>query len=237
MGFHRYRYGYSQKYPQVTMMFTSHNGITLCHMCNINSLCVPDSCTTTHYIPLDRSHHLNVKDDPTTIKKYNTHSLPLQTHLEIMAQGREVDMANTTADANRLSTKYGVKGVPLLSHLSSLTFPTSFPFDFMHLIYKNLLKNLIQLWTGQFKGLDEGDGSYEFNPKVWEAIGTATAAPREGPRVHTDSRREDAGLRAQMGQAGRGIVADEFSFARRMHKIRGIYDRILGRGESLCCSQ
>ena len=46
----------------------------------------------------------------------------------------------------------------------------------MHLIYKNLLKNLIQLWTEQFKGLNEGDRSYEFNPKVWEAIGAATAA-------------------------------------------------------------
>lgn len=47
---------------------------------------------------------------------------------------------------------------------------------------------------------------------------------------------KDAGLRAQMGQAGRGIVAEEFSFARRMRKVRGIYDRVLGRGESLCCA-
>ena len=37
-------------------------------------------------------------------------------------------------------------------------------------------KNLISLWTGAFKGLDEGSGSYEFNPKVWEAIGAASAA-------------------------------------------------------------
>jgi hypothetical protein len=160
----------------MVMRMKGHNGITPCHMCNIKGLHVPDSRATTHYVPLDRSRYPNVKDDPTAVKKYNTHSLPLRTHLKIMAQGREVDMANTTADANRLSTKYGVKGVPLLSHLSSLTFPTLFPFDFMHLIYKNLLKNLIQLWTGQFKGLDEGDGSYEFNPKVWEAIGTATTA-------------------------------------------------------------
>lgn len=46
----------------------------------------------------------------------------------------------------------------------------------MHLIYKNLLKNLILLWTGEFKGLDEGQGSYQLKPKVWEAIGIATAA-------------------------------------------------------------
>lgn len=46
----------------------------------------------------------------------------------------------------------------------------------MHLIFENLIKNLILLWTGQFKGLNEGSGSYELNPGVWEAIGAATAA-------------------------------------------------------------
>jgi len=46
----------------------------------------------------------------------------------------------------------------------------------MHLIYKNVLKNLVLLWTGQFKGLSEGTGDYKLAPKVWEAIGTATAA-------------------------------------------------------------
>ncbi|KAF8152496.1 hypothetical protein B0H34DRAFT_784591 [Crassisporium funariophilum] len=46
----------------------------------------------------------------------------------------------------------------------------------MHLIYKNLVKNLVLLWTGNFKHLDEGTGSYELNPTVWEALGVATAA-------------------------------------------------------------
>jgi len=46
----------------------------------------------------------------------------------------------------------------------------------MHLIFENVIKNLVLLWTGKFKGLDEGNGSYEFHPKVWEAIGAATAA-------------------------------------------------------------
>jgi hypothetical protein len=32
------------------------------------------------------------------------------------------------------------------------------------------------LWTGNFKDLDEGPESYQFNPTVWEAIGSATAA-------------------------------------------------------------
>ncbi|THU76673.1 hypothetical protein K435DRAFT_824523 [Dendrothele bispora CBS 962.96] len=46
----------------------------------------------------------------------------------------------------------------------------------MHLIYENVLMVLIMLWTGTFKGLDQGTGSYELNPTVWEGIGAATAA-------------------------------------------------------------
>ncbi|KAF9546385.1 hypothetical protein CPC08DRAFT_738550 [Agrocybe pediades] len=45
----------------------------------------------------------------------------------------------------------------------------------MHLIYENLISNLILFWTGTFKGLDQGTGSYELLPTVWEAIGKATA--------------------------------------------------------------
>ncbi|KAI0057071.1 hypothetical protein BV25DRAFT_1872566 [Artomyces pyxidatus] len=46
----------------------------------------------------------------------------------------------------------------------------------MHLIWENTIKNLVLLWTGPFKGLDEGTGSYQLPRSVWDAIGVATAA-------------------------------------------------------------
>lgn len=46
----------------------------------------------------------------------------------------------------------------------------------MHLIYENLIKNLILLWTGKFKDINEGSGSHKLAPHVWEAIGAPTAA-------------------------------------------------------------
>ena len=46
----------------------------------------------------------------------------------------------------------------------------------MHLIWENLIPNLVLLWTGGFNGLDEGSGEYQFEKGVWEAIGMATAA-------------------------------------------------------------
>jgi hypothetical protein len=45
----------------------------------------------------------------------------------------------------------------------------------MHLIWKNLLKNLILHWTGEFKGLDDGKESYQLSKAVWKAIGEKTA--------------------------------------------------------------
>ena len=153
----------------MVMQMKGHNGLTPCHMCHIQGLRVPGSKATTHYVPLDRSHHPQVQGHSSAIAQYDPSNLPLRTHEQFMEQAQEVQTASINADAEWQSKQYGIKGVPLLSYLSSLKFPTSLPYDFMHLIYENLLKILISLWTGAFKGLDEGSGSYEFNPKVWEA--------------------------------------------------------------------
>ena len=94
----------------------------------------------------------------------------------MLQQAQMVQDAPSNAEAIRRSKTFGIKGVPALSYLKSLSFPLSFPYDFMHLIWENTIPNLILLWTGEFKGLDEGVEDYQFSPKVWEAIGTATAA-------------------------------------------------------------
>jgi hypothetical protein len=46
----------------------------------------------------------------------------------------------------------------------------------MHLIWENLIPNLVSLWTADFKGLDQGRESYQLQRSVWEAIGEATAS-------------------------------------------------------------
>ncbi|CCO36849.1 hypothetical protein BN14_10996 [Rhizoctonia solani AG-1 IB] len=52
----------------------------------------------------------------------------------------------------------------------------SFPYDFMHLIYENLVPNLIRHWTGTFKHLDQGSEHYVLTLAQWIAIGVETAA-------------------------------------------------------------
>jgi hypothetical protein len=125
---------------------------------------------------LDRSCHPDVHADPTAIKKYDPNNLPLRTQQEIISQGKEVEAATTTAEAERRAKKSGVKGVPILSYLHSLSFPNSFPYDFMHLIWENLVKNLTLLWTGEFKKLDEGSEEYKLGKGVWEAVAASTSA-------------------------------------------------------------
>jgi hypothetical protein len=93
-----------------------------------------------------------------------------------MDHARKAQFAETAAEEERVAKSTGIKGIPVFSYLSSLFFPLSFPFDFMHLIFENLIKNLVLLWTGKFKDLDQGSGDYVLSQQVWEAIGVATAA-------------------------------------------------------------
>ena len=80
-------------------------------------------------------------------------------------------MASTSAKREEHAKKYGIKGVPVLSCISSISFPSSFPFDFMHLI-----PNLIEFWTATFKDLDHAGKDYVIKKHVWEEVGAATAA-------------------------------------------------------------
>jgi hypothetical protein len=154
------------------MRMKGHNGLSPCRMCDIVGLRVPDSRATAHYVPLNRAGHPQVRAGD--VDNYDPEHLPLRTHSGFLAQAYEVQSASSNAD--RLAKKYGIKGAPILSYLPSLTFPTSFPYDFMHLIWENLVKNLVLHWTGSFKGLDDGAESYSFPKAIWQAIGEATAA-------------------------------------------------------------
>ncbi|PPQ82425.1 hypothetical protein CVT26_013426 [Gymnopilus dilepis] len=160
----------------MVMRMKGHNGFSPCRMCHIQGVRVPGSRGTTHYVPLDRSQHPDVRGSDNMVERYDAAALPLRTHAEFLHQAQEVQQAETAAEEDRLSRESGIKGVPLLASLPSLFFPKSCPHDFMHLMFENNLPNLVLLWTGKFKELDEGTGDYVLAPHVWEAIGEAMAA-------------------------------------------------------------
>lgn len=162
--------------PAMTMIMhmKGHNAYSSCRMCNIHGVQIPDSTAKVYYIPLDRSRHPSVMRGDNEPACYDPLALPLRTHEEFISQANEVETRHVQAEANRLAKLYGIKGRPILSALASLAFPTSVPFDFMHLLWENTLPNLVQLWTGEFKGLDEGCEEYQLDPHDWEAVGKAT---------------------------------------------------------------
>lgn len=152
------------------MSMKGHNGKVPCRACEIIAIRSPNSQNSAHYTPLHRSR----SSEPS--QPYDPLHLPLRTHACMMSQARKVINARSNAEEKRLATLYGIKRVPLLSLVPSLDFPTSFPYDFMHLVWEGVIPNLLLLWTGEFKGLDEGVGSYQLASSVFDAIGEAAAA-------------------------------------------------------------
>jgi hypothetical protein len=159
----------------MVMRMKGHNGVCPCRACEITGVCVPGDQRLPLYVPLDRSRHPEAKA-PRSVKKHDPMQLPLRTQERFMEQACEVQMADTVKQSKELAKEYGIKGVPLLSLLSSLSFPTSFPYDFMHLIWENVVKNLFELWTGNHKGLGTGKGDYKISPEDFKEIGKLSEA-------------------------------------------------------------
>ena len=144
------------------LMMKGHNGYCPCRYCEIRGIRVPGE--KVNYFPLHREEGA-----------YDARSLRYRNHHRFIKLAKRIVAAETVAETNRLSRKYGIKGLPGLFLLGSVRFPASFPFDFMHLIFKNLVPNLVKHYTGDFKGLDAGTESYELPKSTWEAIANAAA--------------------------------------------------------------
>ena len=121
----------------------------------------------THYIP-----HQRDKIPGAIPLQYNASNLPLHTHEEFLRQADAVKMGLTNTAHDKLAKKYGTKGRPVLSYTSAL----SFPFDFMHFIWENLIPNLILFWTGNLKDLNHQGRGYVIKTHIWKEIGAATEA-------------------------------------------------------------
>lgn len=141
------------------MRMKGHNGFCPCRFCEIHGVRYPTG--SVYYVPLTRSNE-EESYDPTTLQK--------RTHERFLNQAEEVIMAPTTAEEDRLSMMYGIKGIPLLSLVSTLSLPSSFPLDFMHLIFENLVPNLVGHYTGNFKGLDAGTEDYIIPADIWSEV-------------------------------------------------------------------
>ena len=141
------------------MQMKGHNGFCPCHGCEIHGVQHPPG--TVYYVPLTRQNEEDSNDATT---------LPRHTHQRFIDQAEAVVNAPMAAKEERLSMECGIKGRPLLSFLDTLSFLLSFPLDFMHLVFENLVPNLMAHYTRNFKNLNNGTEEYIIPAKIWSEI-------------------------------------------------------------------
>ncbi|KAF8666953.1 Transposase family tnp2 [Rhizoctonia solani] len=158
--------------PAITKIleFIGHNGCFPCQFCYMPTVSGPTSGGGFHrYCPLHQPD--GVQTDPL--------NLPMRTHKETIRLGLEVLRAPNENARSACATETGIKGVTLLARLPSISIPGSFPVDFMHMVWQNLLPQLIDLWTGNFNNLDSGLEDYMLKPTVLSALNAALKPSRK----------------------------------------------------------
>ncbi|KDN40273.1 hypothetical protein RSAG8_08183, partial [Rhizoctonia solani AG-8 WAC10335] len=145
------------------MRMKGPNGKLPCRACNIRGVRARTGPNpNTNYVPLSRPFD----EDPNGPQRYQPLDLPLRTHAEYIDQAMDVEEAVNDADEDRWSRETGINGLLPLARIPSLSFPVSFPHDFMHLIFENIIPTLFDLWT---------------RSQVWTAI--AEACPLVGNSI------------------------------------------------------
>ena len=93
---------------------------------------------------------------------------------DVMLEDIASQMSKTACDD--LHLHYGISHVSEICQIPSIKLFESFPHKWMHLVLENHAKNLIHLWKGTYKGLDEGKECYVIADGAWVQIGLETAA-------------------------------------------------------------
>jgi len=147
-----------------------HNGKCPCRSCKIKAINNPDSTDKTYYVPLS---HPRKRGDRQTLSK-DPLNLPLRVHSDWADATVRLANATLVKDQKALAMELGIKGMPAWTHVGSINYARGVPWDFMHLLFENVVKNLIYMWMGKFKGLDAGSKKYIIPPAIWKEIGQET---------------------------------------------------------------
>ncbi|KAH0611860.1 uncharacterized protein H6S33_011125 [Morchella sextelata] len=80
-------------------------------------------------------------------KTWDRTSLPMRIDEEFRLVAQQIARRGATAQQK---AKYGIKGLSILSRLTAVDFPRSFPPDSMHLWFENIIPDLVKHWRGKF---------------------------------------------------------------------------------------
>ncbi|CCO34352.1 hypothetical protein BN14_08450 [Rhizoctonia solani AG-1 IB] len=147
------------------MMIKGHNAFSPCRTCYIEGKLCQLKQTSVYYVPLTT---------PCKQHRWPHEDLPMQTHEQFTQQYAQLRNGNTQAKRNEIAQYYGINGEPLFTQLRSIDLPSSFPYNIMHLFFENLVPNMVKHWIGEFKGIDQGKGTYKISKAAWTMIGVLT---------------------------------------------------------------
>ena len=153
------------------IMFKNGDILAIEKLLNIKGVRNIGGAGTIYYTPLttpDVPNQTRPSADPD--------DLPLRSHGEFIHALEMMNNASTQKEHDDLAKKHGIRGEPALRQVKSINYAISAPWEWMHLFLKNVVPTLVRHWTGQFKGLDSGTGSYEIEHQIWDEIGAETAA-------------------------------------------------------------
>ncbi|KAJ7592214.1 hypothetical protein C8J56DRAFT_781342 [Mycena floridula] len=133
-----------------TLGIKGHNAVIPCRSCFIEAVRDTSLAKSPYYACLTRPHtpgHPSVSIDPSELK--------LRTHKSFARALSKINNAPTKTKAKAYAKEYGIREAPALTRVNSIDLARAVPWDWMHLVLENIIPNLVALWKGEFKGLDD----------------------------------------------------------------------------------
>ena len=166
-----------------------------CHQCHVEGVRGETSTgqkAKTYYIPLTVPG--------AKVNRYEKEVLHnLRTREDYLRAYYLLDTAKSEAERKKIRQETGINRAsiwPLLPYFDmGRAIPGGYMHAYMHPVCINLIRALVTLWRGEFKGLDAGSGSYIIPAEIWKAIGEETrdsnrwipaAFVRSLPNIDTD---------------------------------------------------
>lgn len=143
-----------------------HNGKAPCRACFMQGVRYTlESGGTVYYYPLTSPGE---GDDP-----FPPDDLVMRDHGTFLHCYRTMEEARTDRERKDLAIECGLNSRPLFDRLGSIDLACCAPYELMHLLFENLVPNMLQHWKGIFKWLED-DPASRVSDADWQQIGILT---------------------------------------------------------------
>ncbi|KAG9083127.1 hypothetical protein FRC06_004689, partial [Ceratobasidium sp. 370] len=146
------------------LMLKGHGAITPCRTCTIQGAPCQLPNSVVYYVPLTGpGEDLSQPDD-----------LILRNHQSFLTYYEQLERERGVGARAEIAQQSGLNGRPVFAKLSSIDLSSCAPYELMHLIFENLIPNMVHHWKGTFKWIDNGDEVYHLDRDTWKLIGNLT---------------------------------------------------------------